>query len=236
MWVSKKAVTSFVRVNACLLFIAWWTQWVPVITRALARNLTVVLVIHVGTRTKPGLTHPWWTLRDVGYLLSSSAIQSATEVLLLTKQPSTRPFWVQLFFFELAVDFFHYWFHRLSHQMGSTWHRVHHRHVRPHLINTFCHHPLDLVLLESIPTLLAYNLFPLELSTAMVYKSFIEISGHSGKHLFPSSCFPTCVWLPRLLGIQLHSEDHALHHLTGTSNFSKRFSLWDKVFGTLHKQ
>lgn len=35
-------------------------------------------------------------------------------------------------------------------------------------------------------------------------------------------------WLPRLFNFQLKvEEDHDLH-----CNYSKRFTLWDKVFGT----
>ena len=32
--------------------------------------------------------------------------------------------------------------------------------------------------------------------------------------------------------MELYVEDHDLHHLKGNCNFSKRFSLWDRVFGT----
>jgi sterol desaturase/sphingolipid hydroxylase (fatty acid hydroxylase superfamily) len=67
----------------------------------------------------------------------------------------------------------------------------------------------------------------------MWYKTMQEIAGHSGKKLKGSSFIP-CIWLPRAFGIELYSQDHELHHKLPAWNFSKRFSLWDKVFGTFY--
>jgi sterol desaturase/sphingolipid hydroxylase (fatty acid hydroxylase superfamily) len=64
------------------------------------------------------------------------------------------------------------------------------------------------------------------------YKTFIEISGHSGKKLHPIGSFSQFIWLPRFFNISLYSEDHALHHSSNFCNYSKRFSLWDKQFET----
>jgi len=68
-----------------------------------------------------------------------------------------------------------------------------------------------------------------------VFRLFIEISGHSGRVSNPSCSFPQFNWLPKLLNIEQHSEDHALHHTNPNVNFSKQFTLWDKVFGTYQK-
>ena len=48
----------------------------------------------------------------------------------------------------------------------------------------------------------------------------------------PTSSFPQCIWLPRLFNIELYTEDHDLHHSRNNCNYSKRFSLWDKIFKT----
>jgi len=88
----------------------------------------------------------------------------------------------------------------------------------------------------SIPTVLSLMLIPavslFEFQLCMVYKMFSEISGHSGKILSPTSCFPQCIWLPRALSIQLYTEEHDLHHSSNDYNYAKRFSCWDRVFGT----
>jgi len=91
-----------------------------------------------------------------------------------------------------------------------------------------------LILLECIPTLISsyimkFNSFEIQL--VLVYKSFIEISGHSGKDI-KSGSFPICIWLPKLFNIELFTKQHDLHHSKFFYNYSKRFSLWDKVFGT----
>jgi len=70
----------------------------------------------------------------------------------------------------------------------------------------------------------------------LVYKTFIEISGHSGKKLYPRGSFPQFIWLPKFFSISLFTEDHHLHHDKSNCNYSKRFSLWDKVFGTYEKK
>lgn len=59
----------------------------------------------------------------------------------------------------------------------------------------------------------------------------IELAGHSGTD-DNHSCFSQFIFIPRLLDIDLNKADHFLHHLSSTYNYSKRFSLWDKVFGT----
>ena len=65
----------------------------------------------------------------------------------------------------------------------------------------------------------------------MTYKSFIEISGHSGKNPNGSS-FVQFFWLPKIFGIELHTKDHDIHHILNNCNYSKRFSFWDKIFNT----
>jgi sterol desaturase/sphingolipid hydroxylase (fatty acid hydroxylase superfamily) len=67
------------------------------------------------------------------------------------------------------------------------------------------------------------------------YKTFIEISGHSGKKLYPNGSFSQFIWLPRFFNISLYTEDHALHHSSNYCNYSKRFSLWDKQFETYNE-
>jgi sterol desaturase/sphingolipid hydroxylase (fatty acid hydroxylase superfamily) len=178
--VSEKSLKNFMVVNGFLLGLSCFMEWFRVFFVAtLLRNVIIMFFIHIGTKSKPGKQMKI-TREDVLYLASSTCIQSATE-LLIPHGTYVRPFVLQLFMFEITLDFFHYWAHRLSHMYFYRWHKVHHKHTSLVLINTWCHHPLDLIMIESIPTLLAFYLFPLEKSTALVYKSFIEISGHSGK-------------------------------------------------------
>ena len=63
------------------------------------------------------------------------------------------------------------------------------------------------------------------------YKAYVEAAGHAGCESRATS-FPQCVWLPRYLGIALRTADHDAHHGAAAVNFAKRFTLWDRVFGT----
>ena len=148
------------------------------------------------------------------------------------------------FIFEIIFDFFHYWTHRMVHInkfLYINFHKKHHLYIYPTSILAFYHDPFDLILTNSIPFLLTLYILswihlPISLFTLnmlFVYKTFIEISGHTGKKLHPSGSFPQFIWLPKLLGIQLYTENHDYHHTHTNCNFSKRFILWDKVFGTL---
>ena len=144
------------------------------------------------------------------------------------------------FLFEIIFDFFHYSSHRLLHHpfVYRFCHKVHHRFMHPVSITTFYQDPVDLFFTNSIPTIFGFYMIPrisyIVLHWILIYKNFIEISGHCGKISYPSSCFPQCVWLPKLLGIELYTEDHDIHHSLNNCNYSKRFSLWDKLFGTYH--
>jgi sterol desaturase/sphingolipid hydroxylase (fatty acid hydroxylase superfamily) len=115
-------------------------------------------------------------------------------------------------------------------------HKKHHKFKHPIAITTFYQDPLDLLITNSIPTTLSVLLTPqmtyVMFHCIIVYKNFIEISGHSGKKLYPASSFSQFMWLPKWFHIELYIEDHDNHHSLNNCNYSKRFSLWDKVFHT----
>jgi len=143
------------------------------------------------------------------------------------------------FIFELIFDFFHYWSHRFLHTNKFLYiniHKKHHKYVHPTSIITFYQDPLDLLITNSLAQVFALLLFPyislFLFNIILLYKSFIEISGHSGKKLYPNGSFSQFIWLVKILGITLYTEDHNLHHSLSNCNYAKRFSLWDKVFGT----
>ncbi|HDY86814.1 MAG TPA: hypothetical protein ENH82_01720 [bacterium] len=53
-----------------------------------------------------------------------------------------------------------------------------------------------------------------------------------GKEMDKSSSCPQFYWLPKWLGWELKPADHYKHHTHFNCNYSKRFSLWDRTFGT----
>jgi sterol desaturase/sphingolipid hydroxylase (fatty acid hydroxylase superfamily) len=159
------------------------------------------------------------------------------------------------FCFEVIFDFFHYFTHRLGHHrwVYRFFHKKHHTYQHPTSITTFYQDPFDLIVTNSIPTYLGLFLTGSMISYSMfhwilIYKNVIEISGHSGKTMYPTTSFPQFIWFPKWIFIELATEDHDLHHslnfhlhhssrgsvhyLLEPCNYGKRFSLWDKVFGT----
>jgi sterol desaturase/sphingolipid hydroxylase (fatty acid hydroxylase superfamily) len=217
------------------------TYFTPTIVNAFIRNIALMFFIWYGTRNKENIhTEPKKEIGSADYLyfISSTLLQSGTEQIVqrFTVASGKSFFLLNLFLFEILFDLLHYTAHYLQHRWCYRFHKVHHTHTHPQLINTYYHHPVDLILLDCIPTVISFwvtkGMFtPFGMNLVFIYKGFIEISGHLGKHV-SASCFPLCIWLPRALGIELYTSDHDLHHCRGTINFSKRFKLWDLLFGT----
>ena len=244
--VSLKSITTFFYINAFLVSLSAFTY----ITRTffisqLISNTSLMVFIHYGTVHKKRIhvSQKNYTLKDYLYLLSSTLLQSITESIVqhhCKSSHGTIYFLFYLFVFELLLDLFHYTAHRTLHTFPILYpiHKTHHHYAQPQLLNTYYHSPIDLVLVDCLPTMISMYILKgvfssFQIQMVLVYKSFIEISGHSGKYVAPSSCFPLCVWLPRILGIELYTEDHDYHHSGNCKcNYSKRFKLWDRVFGT----
>jgi sterol desaturase/sphingolipid hydroxylase (fatty acid hydroxylase superfamily) len=215
--------------------------------------------VHYGTMKVPDIhtklsksyINPWLSYNAHWHVFCTTALEAATTVLIANciLNPALSVFmWQDIVFFipvsfafELAMDFGHYWTHRTIHTFPLLYvyvHKKHHKYAHPQIIHTYYQSVADVLLTISVPTVAAiyavnhiYPVTPFMLHTMMVYKAFIEISGHSGKQIKTTS-FPQCIWLPQLLNIPLCTVDHDLHHSLNNCNYSKRFSLWDRLFET----
>lgn len=143
------------------------------------------------------------------------------------------------FIFEVIFDFFHYCTHRILHSNKFLYiniHKYHHEYSYVIPIATFHQEPLDLIITGTIPLIMTLIIFPhislFQFIIIVTYKIFTEIVGHSGKKMYPNGSFIQFIWLPRFFNINLHTEDHSLHHILNNCNYAKRFSLWDKIFNT----
>jgi sterol desaturase/sphingolipid hydroxylase (fatty acid hydroxylase superfamily) len=141
------------------------------------------------------------------------------------------------FIFELIFDFGHYSTHRIIHSIPLLYRIVHKKHHSDYLINvdTSYNHTLsDYILTNTLPLLLTAYLLPSSryfYSLIIWYKSFVEFAGHTGIDN-KSGSFPQFKWLPQLLKISVYTRNHNKHHTHPNYNFAKRFSIWDKLFGT----
>lgn len=217
------------------------------------RNIFLTIVLYFSIYNKEYIVKPERINQNHGYLelfitlCSTTLLQVLTHKIIIDnynfKCSSINDivFFIPIsFLYEIIFDFFHYWAHRLEHKrfLYKYIHRLHHNYNYPLVQFTFHHHPLDYIFTNSIPDFITLLLMPkisfFTYNAIIIYKIFIEISGHSGKKIRASS-FPQCIWLPRFFNIHLTTECHDNHHIYNNCNYSKRFSIWDKVFGTFKK-
>lgn len=140
--------------------------------------------------------------------------------------------------FELIYDLLFYCIHRMLHNklIYKYIHKLHHKFKHPISILTYYQNPIDYLCVTTLPALIPLLILPyvsfFQFSLIIVYKTSTEIAGHCGKNIYPTASFTQFPWLPKYFYIELYTEDHDLHHSLNNCNYSKRFSLWDKIFGT----
>ena len=182
-----------------------------------------------------------WVHRAALATSAASATAAPTTALALVWAAAAWWAWLacRLFAFEIAFDALFYVAHRGVHAVPSLYravHKLHHSHTHDlRLLSALQMSAADVELTHTRPVLGALGLVPLapglELSVAKTYLLFQELYGHAGcEHR--GRCFGPAPWLTEALGIELRAADHPRHHVQGSVNFSKRFSLFDRLFGT----
>ena len=210
------------------------------------KNYMIVESLHGILQKRPYIFYkdiPRLQKFSIKHFVSTYGVEALSFLLCLTMSaPSTSPFTEyalfipRSFIFELIFDFFHYWTHRFGHSHPLIYNYIHKGHHNGPLINaydTFQHTLPDIILTNALPILLTMYLFPLSRFTLTLlfwFKTIVEVSGHTGKDT--TSSFIQFIYLPQWLGIDIYTRDHGLHHYNPRVNFSKRFSIWDKVFGS----
>lgn len=261
--ISARSIENFILINTsmfCMSILQCFmlennNDFINVFTTFITRNIIFLVTLYTILYDRPFVSNQdrdkqnYSNLYIVFYLCSSTAIESLTHIYLYNNYQFDESkiyddilWFIPLsFLYEIIFDFFHYWAHRLEH-FGILYkyvHKLHHKYKYTLIQFTHCHHPIDLILSNAIPHIVTMFLIPkvsfLTYNMIVMYKVYVEISGHSGKKINASS-FPQCIWLPRLFNIELCVDCHDEHHIYNTRNYAKRFSLWDKVFGTFKLQ
>jgi len=213
------------------------------------KTITILLITKYLQRNKEYITKRKETYTTTNYLLfiTSMFVETTTHYFITTFYNFNSSNFILdfitfipiSFVFEILYDFMHYWIHRLIHTNKTLYqylHKIHHYKNTPTYLDTYYQHPIDLILSNSIPLivsiLLLNRLTYLQFCLITVYKTAVEIAGHTGKKTYPTSSYPQFPWLPKYLQIELYTEDHDLHHRHLNCNYAKRFSFWDKMFGT----
>lgn len=250
--ISYDSMIVFISLNTTLLGTSWlqytlFSNALYLFAFIFLRNLVMCKGLEYATEHKPITNADYKKPEEefIYYIAQGSLIETLSVYVI--NPTNMNPDWltVSVFFipmsfaFEVIYDFFFYWGHRYLHVTHSPLHKLHHEYIHLKPAITFYQDTLDMLLTVTVPFLLTeriiqsvYPLSSFEISALLVYKTFIEISGHTGHDSYPSPSFTLFIWLPKVLKIESYSEDHALHHTDVTCNYSKRFILFDKIFGT----
>lgn len=256
---SLKSGKNFIMINAPLMILAYVQYYLfenifnifLLFLLFLLRNLFLLIAIHLLTCEKEFITNKdrdkqkYDPKLPVLLLITSTLIETAVHVATMhyynfdssNITNDIIKFIPISFAYEIIFDFFHYWAHRFEHNglIYKHTHKLHHKYQYTLIQFTHCHHPLDIIISNVIPHAITLNLVPniskFTYSAILIYKIFIEMNGHTGKQTNATS-FPQCIWLPQLFNIELMTKNHDDHHIYNNCNYAKRFSLWDKVFGT----
>lgn len=217
------------------------------------RNYFLLYFINLLSKDKPRISNNTEIMPKEDYkyefdinVLSSATIETITHIIINNNYSfNSNNIYIDLvyfipisFLFELIFDLFHYIGHRTLHSkhLYKYIHKKHHKFQHPTTIITFYQDPIDIITTNSIPIILTLSIIPklsyFQFNSIIIYKTYSEICGHLGKKCYPTSSFSQFIWLPKLLNIELYTEEHDLHHSLNNCNYSKRFSLWDKLFGT----
>jgi len=254
--ISAKSILTFLKINVILLIIAtvqyysFNSAYLPLIHILI--NYFLVFLIYYPNKNKKSINKNQInisTAKDHYYLISTSSLDliliKMVQCYINFKKSNILLdllyFIPVSFIFEIIFDFFHYWIHRYGHTnkyLYIYFHKSHHLNIISNVWTTFHQNPIDYICNNGIPmilTTLIVNYFIglsfYQFSMILIYKIFIEISGHCGK-IIKATSFTQNIWIAKLLNIELRTECHDLHHTSNNCNYSKRFSLWDKVFNT----
>lgn len=249
MNVLRKALI-FSKINGAICILAFGRtmakQWIGSAASELCSTLLLLRfmrVSHAPIHSRRQIPKEEFRYEFLWYVVMNSCVKAIAHQLcepLLVERSLLREmstFVIRSFLIELIFDGFHYAVHRAAHAHKTLYrfHKTHHKFVHPTAWTTFYMHPFDLLLSYAVPLWLAIAIVGCssrQFELLVTYLTYQEIAGHLGQRIFPGSSFAQCIWIPRLFGIQLHVEEHDLHHTRFDCNYSKRFVLWDKVFGT----
>jgi sterol desaturase/sphingolipid hydroxylase (fatty acid hydroxylase superfamily) len=138
--------------------------------------------------------------------------------------------------FLLFWDFFQYWVHRIMH-MGLIFKVLHsfHHDVHMSVLNSFRHHPLELICLNFMLNL------PVAMFISVVYpgvtvQSFWIVMTVFSLFLHADIEVPP---IPLISSVMMLPNHHRVHHSFDSADFNKNFgqyfTIWDRLFGTYRR-
>jgi sterol desaturase/sphingolipid hydroxylase (fatty acid hydroxylase superfamily) len=128
----------------------------------------------------------------------------------------------------LVYEFFHYWYHRLAHEVNWLWragHQMHHSAESLDAFGAYYLHPLDAAIFTSIGSLVFFPLLGVTVEAGVLAMLFLTFNA-----MFQHANIRTPRWLGYLIQ---RPESHGIHHAAGIHRYNYAdLPLWDMVFGT----
>jgi sterol desaturase/sphingolipid hydroxylase (fatty acid hydroxylase superfamily) len=128
----------------------------------------------------------------------------------------------------LVYEFFHYWYHRLAHELNWLWragHQMHHSAESLDAFGAYYLHPFDAALFTSIGSLVFFPLLGVTVEAGVLAMLFLTFNA-----MFQHANIRTPRWLGYLVQ---RPESHGIHHADGIHRYNYAdLPLWDMVFGT----
>jgi sterol desaturase/sphingolipid hydroxylase (fatty acid hydroxylase superfamily) len=144
------------------------------------------------------------------------------------------PFWVKLFTSVALYDITAYWIHRATHKIPLLWrfHRVHHSDVTMDSSTVFRFHPIEIILVFGVGTIVTAALFGTDVFSLALYYFILYIF-----FFFEHANLNYPRWLNSTLGLIFVMPDHhRVHHQQDQfytdSNYADILIIWDRLFGT----
>jgi sterol desaturase/sphingolipid hydroxylase (fatty acid hydroxylase superfamily) len=128
----------------------------------------------------------------------------------------------------VVYEFFHYWYHRLAHELNWLWragHQMHHSAESLDAFGAYYLHPLDAANFTSIGSLVFFPLLGVTVEAGVLAMLFLTFNA-----MFQHANIRTPRWLGYLIQ---RPESHGIHHAAGVHRYNYAdLPLWDMVFGT----
>lgn len=137
----------------------------------------------------------------------------------------------------LAVDFFHYFSHRLHHKIPLLWrfHRLHHTDKKVDVMTTFLHHPFEIIS-SFLVNVSCYVLLDIPVIVILVYSLVAALHAPFTHTRFTLSEKINGLLSCIIVTPNFHRVHHSIDFKEGNSNFSIVFSFWDRLFGSYCKK
>ncbi|MBA4056498.1 MAG: sterol desaturase [Marivirga sp.] len=167
------------------------------------------------------------------YALLFTSVRHYTKIYTDIHEHSTIYFLITFILTILIHDAYFYFTHRIMHwpRIFPFVHHVHHRSHNPTPLAAFSFHPFEALIEIGVLPLIAFT-FPVHrvvIGLFSLYMIVMNVIGHLGFELYPKWFLKNKI--ARWFNTSTH---HNMHHHYGKGNYGLYFSIWDRVFKTLH--